>query len=57
MNLRRAFAGVAPGDVCTGTVHFFGLNAKALLDRKVIRLNERETDYVLVRVPSKWSGQ
>lgn len=57
MNLRRCFAGVNPGDRCTGTVHFYGLNSTALLDRKVIRLSEDGRDYYLVRVPSKWSGQ
>ena len=50
--LRRVFAGVAPGTVCTGTVHFFKLDTKRLLDRGVLELTDRGTDYVFRGLPA-----
>lgn len=53
MKIRRCFAGLEPGDTCTGTVQYYNLNTRSLLDRGIVRLNDTETDYVFVRLPKK----
>lgn len=40
MKLTTAFAGVDVGERCTGTVHFFGLNAAELIRRKIVEPRE-----------------
>lgn len=38
--IERCFQGVAIGSKCTGTIHFFSLDAKGLLDQNIIRLEK-----------------
>jgi hypothetical protein len=53
LRLRRVFAGIDPGTVCTGTVHFFRLDVQRLIDARVIELNAAGTDYVFRGLPSE----
>lgn len=39
-NLSRYFKGIEPGTICTGTVHYFGLDAKKLQKLGVIKRQE-----------------
>lgn len=51
MKLKRYFQGVEPGDTCTGTIHFFKLDAQQLIRRKVVKQEGR--DYVFLGLPKE----
>lgn len=46
--MRRVFQGMSPGDVCTGTISFFGLQSSDLARKGMIK--QVGLDWVLVSV-------
>lgn len=44
--MSRCFFGLQPGAVCTGTVHFFGLNSARLVEKGMIR--QRGADWIFI---------
>ena len=41
MKLRHCFTGIEPGDFCLGTVYFYGLNSRRLIEQGVISKTTR----------------
>lgn len=58
-NLSRYFKDIEPGTICTGTIHFFGLDSKSLMKMGVIKKQEiqrpgaqKTNEYIFVDLPN-----